>query len=124
MTTMNVRFRVHFSDGTTLGPGKIDLLEGIDRTGSLSQAARDMSMSYRRAWVLLESMNTSYQEPVALTAKGGRGGGGASLTSFGRELIRLYRRFDAQLQVRGLRAFEPVRAQVRTVPARRAPKER
>ena len=124
MTTMNLRFRVHFSEGTTLGPGKIDLLEGIERSGSLSQAARDMSMSYRRAWMLLESMNTSYQEPVAITAKGGRGGGGARLTSFGHELIRIYRRFDAQLQVRALRAFEPVRARVRALPARRAPRER
>ena len=124
MTTMKVRFRVHFGDGTTLGPGKIDLLEGIDRSGSLSQAARDMDMSYRRAWVLLESMNTSYQEPVAVTAKGGRGGGGASVTAFGHELIRIYRRFDARLQVRALRAFEAVRAQVRPVPARRVAKGR
>ncbi len=95
---------------------------GFNRSGSLPQAARDMDMSYRRAWVLLESMNTSYQEPVAVTAKGGRGGG-ASVTAFGHELIRIYRRFDAQLQVRALRAFEAVRAQVRPVPARRVTQE-
>ena len=91
MTTPAVRFRVHFNSDTTLGPGKIDLLEQIELTGSLSKAARAMDMSYRRGWVLLHSLNTSYDEPAALTATGGRNGGGATLTPFGRELIRIYR---------------------------------
>jgi molybdate transport system regulatory protein len=112
MTTTAVRFRVHFGGGATLGPGKIELLEQIERTGSLSKAARAMAMSYRRGWLLLDSMNTGYAEPVAVTAKGGRGGGGATLTAFGRELIVVYRRFDVALQKRALLAFGPVASQV------------
>jgi len=108
MTTTRIRFRVHFGSDTTLGPGKIDLLEQIGVTGSLSQAARALHMSYRRGWVLLDSLNTSYLDPVAVTAKGGRGGGGAVLTPFGHELIRVYRQFDAQLQRRAVRAFGPI----------------
>jgi molybdate transport system regulatory protein len=112
MTSTNVRFRVHFNRDTTLGPGKIDLLEQIALTGSLSSAARAMDMSYRRGWVLLHALNTSYREPAALTAKGGRHGGGATLTPFGRELIRVYRRFDAQLQKQAARAFGPIAKRV------------
>ena len=112
MTTMAIRFRVHFDRETTLGPGKIDLLEQIALTGSLSSAARAMDMSYRRGWVLLHSLNTSYDEPAAVTTKGGRHGGGATLTPFGRELIRVYRGFDAQLQKQALRAFGPIARRV------------
>ena len=112
MTSTNVRFRVHFNRDTTLGPGKIDLLEQIALTGSLSSAARAMDMSYRRGWVLLHALNTSYAEPAALTTKGGRHGGGATLTPFGRELIKVYRRFDAQLQKQAARAFGPIARRV------------
>ncbi|HEY2808291.1 MAG TPA: LysR family transcriptional regulator [Steroidobacteraceae bacterium] len=119
MPLSHVRFRVHFNRDTTLGPGKIDLLEQIGLTGSLSEAARAMDMSYRRGWVLLHSLNTSYEQPAALTAKGGRGGGGATLTPFGRELIRIYRRFDAQLQKRAAQAFGPIARRVVSRPPRR-----
>jgi molybdate transport system regulatory protein len=112
MTSTQVRFRVHFDPDTTLGPGKIDLLEQIALTGSLSSAARAMDMSYRRGWVLLHALNTRYDEPAAVTAKGGRHGGGATLTPFGRELIRVYRRFDARLQKQAARAFGPIARQV------------
>lgn len=112
MTSTKVRFRVHFDRDTTLGPGKIDLLEQIALTGSLSGAARAMGMSYRRGWVLLHALNTGYNEPAAVTAKGGRHGGGATLTPFGRELISVYRRFDAQLQKQAGRAFGPIAKRV------------
>lgn len=103
-----VRFRVDFGRDGAVGPGKIALLEHIGTGGSLSQAARELGMSYRRAWQLLESLNSSFREPVALSAKGGRGGGGARLTPFGRVLIRVYREFDAEMQKRAARAFRPV----------------
>jgi molybdate transport system regulatory protein len=112
MTTTAVRFRVHFGGGTTVGPGKIELLEQIELTGSLSKAARAMDMSYRRGWLLLDSMNTSYAEPVAVTAKGGRGGGGATLTAFGRELVAVYRGLDALFQKRAALAFGPIASRV------------
>jgi len=115
-----VRFRVDFGREEAVGPGKIALLEHIGRSGSLSQAARELRMSYRRAWELLESLNNSFREQVVETTRGGRGGGGARLTVFGRELIRLYRAFDAELQARAARTFRAVAEQVRAAPAPRA----
>ena len=97
MAAATVRFRVDFGRHQAVGPGKIALLEQIGRGGSLSQAARELGMSYRRAWQLLDSLNHAFREPVAVTAKGGRGGGGAKLTAFGRRLIRAYRELDAAL---------------------------
>jgi molybdate transport system regulatory protein len=86
-----VRFRVDFTDTCSLGPGKIDLLESIQRTGSLRQAAQALGMSYRRAWLLLDGLNRSFSEPVATASIGGQGGGGVTLTPFGLEIIRCYR---------------------------------
>ena len=74
------------------------VLEGIARTGSLSQAARDMHMSYRRAWLLLEDLNVSFDRHVARAQVGGRGGGGVVLTPFGSDLVAGYRRLDSKLQ--------------------------
>jgi molybdate transport system regulatory protein len=108
-----VRFRVHFSPRGAIGPGKIALLEHIASGGSLSQAARELGMSYRRAWQLLASLNSSFDERVALSVRGGSGGGGARLTPFGRLLVRVYREFDAELQQRAARSFARVAAQVR-----------
>ena len=93
-----VRFRVDFGSRCSVGIGKIELLEGIARTGSLSQAARDMRMSYRRAWLLLEDMNSSFDQPVAHASVGGRGGGGVVLTPFGTRLVAGYRRLESRLQ--------------------------
>jgi molybdate transport system regulatory protein len=108
-----IRFRVDIGAELGIGPGKIALLEHIGESGSLSQAARDLGMSYRRAWQLLKSLNTCLQEPVTHAQKGGQHGGGSSLTAFGRHLIRVYRRFDAETQRRGARAFRAVGAKVR-----------
>jgi molybdate transport system regulatory protein len=120
MTIPTVRFRVDFSKDESIGPGKIALLERIAASGSLSQAARDLDMSYRRAWQLLESTNKSFLDKVALTAKGGRGGGGATLTSFGHELISSYRAFEKELQVRAARHFRPIAHHSRKAGARAA----
>ena len=86
-----VRFRVDFSEACSLGPGKIDLLESIQRTGSLRQAAQALGMSYRRAWLLLDGLNRSFTEPASTASIGGQGGGGVTLTPFGLEIIRAYR---------------------------------
>ncbi|HUL18646.1 MAG TPA: LysR family transcriptional regulator [Steroidobacteraceae bacterium] len=108
-----IRFRVDVGAELGIGPGKIALLEHIGESGSLSQAARALGMSYRRAWQLLNSLNACLQEPVTRAKKGGEHGGGSSLTAFGRELIRVYRRFEADTQRRGARAFRAVGARVR-----------
>ena len=103
MATPTIRFRVDFGPDCAIGPGKIALLEAIGRTGSLSAAARSLKMSYRRGWLLLDSLNTSFRQPVAALSKGGRGGGGASLTPFGQRLVAAYRRLEADV-VRRARA--------------------
>lgn len=98
MASPEVRFRVDFSEACSVGAGKIELLEAIARTGSLSQAAREMSMSYRRAWLLVDSLNRDFDAPVARTSVGGSGGGGAVLTDFGRELIAAYRALEGGIR--------------------------
>ncbi|HXI76037.1 MAG TPA: LysR family transcriptional regulator [Steroidobacteraceae bacterium] len=98
VNALTVRFRVDFGNRSSVGIGKIELLEGIERTGSLSQAAREMHMSYRRAWLLLEDLNTSFDHRVASASVGGRGGGGVVLTEFGSSLVAGYRRLESSLQ--------------------------
>ena len=95
---LSLRFRVDFGTDCSIGLGKMELLEGIALTGSLSKAARHMRMSYRRAWLLLEDMNLSFDEPVARTSVGGRGGGGAVLTNFGERLLAGYRKLEFEVQ--------------------------
>jgi molybdate transport system regulatory protein len=107
MADISVSFRVDFSPNCAVGPGKIALLEHIGSTGSLSEAARRLKMSYRRAWLLLEDLNTSFQQPVAQMSVGGRGGGGASLTQFGTDLVAAYRSLEAQIRKRAQTAFPP-----------------
>jgi len=74
-----------------MGPGKADLLVAIDRTGSISAAGRELGLSYRRAWLLVDVMNRSWAEPLVSTAKGGTQGGGARLTPLGHDVLALYR---------------------------------
>ena len=107
MSEVSVSFRVDFSPECAVGPGKIALLEHIAGSGSLSEAARKLRMSYRRAWLLLEDLNTSFQQPVAQMSVGGRGGGGASLTPFGAELVAAYRAFESHIRKRAQSAFPP-----------------
>jgi molybdate transport system regulatory protein len=79
-----------------MGPGKAELVERIARTGSISAAAREMGMSYRRAWQLVESLNSTFREPVIATAIGGTRGGGARVTPFGARLVAGFRRMEGK----------------------------
>ena len=79
-----------------IGPGKADLLEGIEKTGSIAAAGRQMQMSYKRAWSLLDTLNQSFQEPLVRTRKGGRGAGGTTLTPTGKKVLALYRSIEAR----------------------------
>ena len=111
-TYPSIRFRIDFSPRSCVGPGKIALLEQIERCGSLSKAARDLNMSYRRAWQLLDSLNRCFAEPVVRTAKGGPSGGGATLTLLGERLIHVYRAFEVKIQARTAQYFGPFRVRV------------
>lgn len=90
------QLRVLLGAATAMGPGKAALVEAIDRTGSISGAAREMGMSYRRAWELVETMNRCFREPLVQTSTGGRGGGGAKVTAFGRDVVARYRRMEGK----------------------------
>jgi len=79
---------------TAMGPGRADLIDAIARTGSISAAGREMKMSYRRAWLLIESTNAAFIEPLVVTATGGAGGGGAIVTDFGRGVVEHYRAME------------------------------
>ena len=86
--------RILFGSSVSLWPGKVALLDAIARTGSISAAAREMGMSYRRAWLLVDAMNRSFRGAVVETAAGGQGGGGARVTDLGRDLLVRYREIE------------------------------
>ncbi len=89
-----LRLRVVFGPGAMLGPGKADLLALIDETGSISAAGRRMRMSYKRAWTLVETLNTLFAVPLVSSSRGGEGGGGARLTEAGLEVLARYRALE------------------------------
>jgi molybdate transport system regulatory protein len=90
-----ITIRIDFEDGRHIGHGKVRLLELIAQHGSISRAAKEMSMSYRRAWLLADEVNTMFDEPVLETQHGGAGGGHARLTSFGHALVGHYRTIES-----------------------------
>jgi molybdate transport system regulatory protein len=88
------RLRLVLEPDIAIGPGKADILEGIKETGSIAAAGRRMGMSYKRAWLLVETMNRCFQEPLVATSRGGRAKGGAALTPCGHEVLERYRRME------------------------------
>ena len=90
----NPRLRVLMGSAIAIGPGKADLVDAIHRTGSISGAAREMHMSYRRAWTLVEAMNRDFRAPLVETSAGGAGGGGAQVTVAAREVLARYRAME------------------------------
>jgi molybdate transport system regulatory protein len=116
--------RIDLPPAGALGPGKAQLLELIGETGSISAAGRALDMSYRRAWLLVDALNSLFKEPVVTTMLGGKAGGGAQLTPFGRTVIQHYRKLEARAANAGkahLAALEDALARPRR-PAR-VPKE-
>ena len=106
---VGLTLRVDLGAHGALGPGKIRLLEMIDEHGSITLAGRAMGMSYRRAWLLVDSLNRMFRAPVVATQAGGAGGGGTRLTELGRELVRRYRLMENQAAAavqESLRALE------------------
>jgi len=110
-----LRLRVLLTPEVAIGPGKADLLQGIRETGSISAAGRQLKMSYKRAWDLVDALNRSFTEPLVHTNKGGSGGGGASLTAWGEEVLALYRKIEARSQ-------EAVSAELNALQARLRPR--
>ena len=97
------KLRVMFGTEIAIGPGKAELLEAIAATGSISASAKRLGMSYRRAWLLVDTMNRCFREPVVASATGGAGGGGAQVTDFGREVLARFRAMTGAVD----RALDP-----------------
>jgi molybdate transport system regulatory protein len=89
-----LRLRVVLRHGAALGPGKVDLLEAIAETGSIRAAGSRFKMSYRRAWGLVAELNGMFRTPLVVAETGGRGGGGATLTPLGRQVVKRFRAME------------------------------
>ncbi|WP_293370840.1 LysR family transcriptional regulator [Nevskia sp.] len=92
-----VRIRWHLDDAIAFGPGKAELLAAIRDCGSISSAARKLDMSYRRAWLLVETMNRCFDPPLVASATGGSGGGGAKLTEAGLAVLAAFDQLQANV---------------------------
>ncbi len=93
--SIEAKIRVNYGRRFAFGPGKAELLEHIDVTGSISEAAKVMGMSYMRAWTIAKSLDSAFAEPLVLKSRGGSTKGGAMLSETGREVVRLYREMEA-----------------------------
>lgn len=110
-----LRIRIVFGEGEMVGPGKAELLEGIDRCGSIAAAGREMNMSYKRAWELIGTLNAMFRAPLVESTRGGPGGGGAVLTDLGREVLAHYRAFEADAAAAGAGRLRSLRALLRDI---------
>ena len=109
--------RVDFGEHGALGPGKTRLMELIAETGSISAAGRAMGMSYRRAWLLVDSLNAAFAEPLVAKQTGGSGGGGAVLTRLGRDIVGRYRRIERRAASAGRKDLAALAAALTQAPA-------
>ncbi len=89
-----LRIRIVFGDRGMLGPGKADMLELIQMTGSIAAAGRRLGMSYKRAWMLVETLNGMFADPLVESSRGGASHGGATVTANGERVLALYRAFE------------------------------
>ena len=114
--TPRVTIRIDFSPQQQLGHGKVKLLEMIDTHGSISSAARALGMSYRRAWLLMDEVNSMFEMSVLETQLGGKGGGKAKLTEFGHKLVALYREMERDTSRRFSDEIADLTAKLRPLP--------
>jgi molybdate transport system regulatory protein len=117
-----VLLRLYLRSDRPLGPGKITILESIRDGGSISEAARGMKMSYRSAWLLVDSMNSLFKKPVVNTTLGGRGGGAATLTDFGADVIHRYRAMERATRRAVAKDLAALERNVHSSPRRRRTK--
>jgi molybdate transport system regulatory protein len=113
---LKVQVRVLLDDEIALGPGKADLLEAINQTGSISAAGKKLGMSYRRTWLLVDTMNRCFVQPVIKTVTGGSRGGGAQVTPLGQEVLAEYRKLQAEVTAASHGGFRRLNTYLRTKP--------
>lgn len=95
---LKMQIRLYQGAEIAIGPGKAQLLAAIADTGSISAAARQMGMSYRRAWLLVDTMNRCFQTPVVMSSTGGKHGGGAQLSPLGQQVLAMYQDMVADIE--------------------------
>ncbi|HJQ17547.1 MAG TPA: ModE family transcriptional regulator [Allosphingosinicella sp.] len=118
---LKLRAQILCGDEIAMGPGKADLLEAIARTGSISAAGRDIGMSYRRTWDLVDTMNRCWRERLVETVPGGGRDRGARLTRCGRDVLDSYRKLEAELDsAAAAGSLEALKPLLRREPAPRA----
>src|SRR4026209_1220408 len=98
MARLKLKLQLYCGDEIAIGPGKAGLLEAIRRTGSISAAGRDLGMSYRRAWLLVDTMNRCFKAPPVDTQPGGGKNAGARVTPEGEKALVAYRALSAQVE--------------------------
>jgi molybdate transport system regulatory protein len=94
--SLRPRYRLLRGEEIALGPGKADLLEAIAQTGSIAEAARQLDLSYMRAWSMIKTMNGCFRQPVVAKNRGGEAHGGAVVTEFGQQVLHAYRQLEAK----------------------------
>lgn len=115
--TLKVKLQLFCGDEIAMGPGKADLLEAIEAAGSISAAARNMGMSYRRAWMLVDTLNRCWAEPVVETVAGGSHEKGARVSEFGKSLLGSYRALHDTIDASASAGFgSELAAQLRKTP--------
>ncbi|HEY5309028.1 MAG TPA: ModE family transcriptional regulator [Casimicrobiaceae bacterium] len=118
-----IRFHIRGEGERTelaIGPGKVALLEAIAQTGSITSAARQLGMSYRRAWLLVDETNRCLVRPAVTTVAGGQKGGGTVLTPAGAELVRRYRALEHATELAVGRKFKSM---LRMLPSDKGPSD-
>lgn len=114
---LKIKLQLYCGEEIAMGPGKADLLEAIDREGSISGAGRALGMSYRRAWMLVDTMNRCWSKPLVETAPGGSARGGARVTPFGSEVLQRFRALQLRAEaVRDSEDWSALQAAVRSFP--------
>ncbi len=113
---LKLKAQLFCGEETAIGPGKADLLEAIDREGSISAAGRAMGMSYRRAWLLVDGMNRCWREKLVDALPGGGRERGARVTPFGREVLAEYRALEARMAEAGGEALARLAERIREAP--------
>jgi molybdate transport system regulatory protein len=108
--TSRLRIRLYFEDGSMIGPGKADLLALIGETGSIAAAGRRMGMSYKRAWGLVDVLNSMFDQPLVESSRGGAKRGGATLTASGERVLALYRDLEDKSRRASAREIEALEA--------------
>lgn len=114
-----LRLRIVFGEGVWMGPGKAELLQRIARTGSIAAAGREMGMSYKRAWQLVDILNGMFAAPLVESTRGGAKGGGATVTETGRKVLAAYDAAVAAAAKAGAGPVAELEAMLGDIPARK-----